>query len=1035
MAVPHGEEAMSNTTQLFYVTAGGTTADNTITDLTLSSGTIVSSTTVSQPGAALTGDLLTVDLVPQDGIYFLDVIANGDSTASVYEEHAGEAVSFSSAAFTVTETNNVHTDSLGVDTQNNIVYYTDGTSLYAEHFGSDFSGTPTKTDLGSLVQSTSITPTGALVYDQQDNTAYYAGVASSIYTTFSGTTGSITANYIYKVSGLTKSATASSVSISDAVKGGAQVPLSDGIVKGMALDTATDTLYFTTIPTPGYSGTTDAGLYALALSGANEGEITTIWAEAITSSNTSSAYAQMGSLTIDSVTGEYYIATTTGTLGEAGDILVGNVGNIGTAPAVLEATNTTADGENGTTIPAGLAVDPGISIASVSVLAVDGHSGVTSGVLTTADTVTFAVTLNEPASISGTPDLTLNDGGTATYVSGSGTDVLVFTYTPQAGQNTATLAVTSEAGSITDDFGAGLINTLSATFSGLHVDTTPPSLTLTGTSSDALQGGGSITALASTPIITDSTGTGTLTGATIAIASPKSGDVLGINGATSGTLDGGAITFSDSSGSSLVLSGSASLAEYEAALAEVTYLDGGTDTTTSGNPVRTLDWSVSEGALTSTTHSTSITILRPLTLSAGGTVTLHAGGAVTLDSSIKITDLDNDSVSSATISIGSGFTSGDTLNFVTQNGITGSYDAADGVLTLTGTASAAAYQVALASITLSNSNADPTNGGTDTLRSISYVVGDAAGESNSQSSEADVVCYLRGTQIVTARGIVPVETLAIGEHVVTRSGGLRPIKWLGHQRFQARFLRGNRAKIPVRIAVGALGDGLPLRDLFVSPGHSMLIGETLILARNLVNGVTITQDELPDEVHYIHIELDTHNCILAEGAWSESYTDAPGMRTQFQNETEFWALYPDYVTPPEIVTCHPRPEHGPALAQALAPIVARAAEGGQPGELRGWVDVIHPGGLIEGWAQDLAHPELPVLLEIWLGEERLGAVLACDPRDDLRQAGIGQGHCSFAFASNRGFTTAEMAQIEVRRASDEAVLGFTETLRQYVQAA
>ena len=43
----------------------------------------------------------------------------------------------------------------------------------------------------------------------------------------------------------------------------------------------------------------------------------------------------------------------------------------------------------------------------------------------------------------GTPTLTLNDGGTATYASGSGTNALVFDTTVAAGQNAASLAATA----------------------------------------------------------------------------------------------------------------------------------------------------------------------------------------------------------------------------------------------------------------------------------------------------------------------------------------------------------------------------------------------------------------------------------------------------------------------------------------------------------------------------------------------------------------------------------------------------------------
>ncbi len=80
-----------------------------------------------------------------------------------------------------------------------------------------------------------------------------------------------------------------------------------------------------------------------------------------------------------------------------------------------------------------------------------------------------------------------------------------------------------------------------------------------------------------------------------------------------------------------------------------------------------------------------------------GAQTFAGGGsAVTLDGSLTIADVDSGGMlTGATVSIGAGFLSGDTLSFVGQNGITGSYNATTGVLTLSGTASVANYQAAL----------------------------------------------------------------------------------------------------------------------------------------------------------------------------------------------------------------------------------------------------------------------------------------------------------------------------------------------------
>ena len=86
------------------------------------------------------------------------------------------------------------------------------------------------------------------------------------------------------------------------------------------------------------------------------------------------------------------------------------------------------------------------------------------------------------------------------------------------------------------------------------------------------------------------------------------------------------------------------------------------------------------------------------------------------------------------MSISSGFFTGDTLNFTDQNGITGSYNGSTGILTLSGAASVANYQAALASITYSSSVADPSNGGTDPSRTVSWSATDGIASSSTATS-------------------------------------------------------------------------------------------------------------------------------------------------------------------------------------------------------------------------------------------------------------------------------------------------------------
>jgi len=173
-----------------------------------------------------------------------------------------------------------------------------------------------------------------------------------------------------------------------------------------------------------------------------------------------------------------------------------------------------------------------------------------------------------------------------------------------------------------------------------------------------------------------------------------------------------------------------------------------------------------------------------------------------------------------------------------------------------------------------------------------------------------VPCYCRGTLIRTSRGEMPVEVLAIGDSVVTASGARRPIRWIGRRAYSRRFLASNPGAQPVRIRAGALAEGVPRRDLLVSADHAMFLDGMLVPAGCLVNGTTILRDRGPERLEYYHVELETHDVILAEGAPSETFVDDDS-RGLFHNAAEFTALYPQQASPAWF--CAPRVEHGPEL--------------------------------------------------------------------------------------------------------------------------
>jgi hypothetical protein len=176
-----------------------------------------------------------------------------------------------------------------------------------------------------------------------------------------------------------------------------------------------------------------------------------------------------------------------------------------------------------------------------------------------------------------------------------------------------------------------------------------------------------------------------------------------------------------------------------------------------------------------------------------------------------------------------------------------------------------------------NSQADTTRRGllARNIKTIAFV---AAGALVTKLTPANAVprpvCFLRGTKIQTVDGERRIEDLAVGDFLPTFFGGVRPIQWI------VRFRR-NKADAakpwqdharPVRIMKSALAPNVPHADLFVTPGHALLLDGVLVTAGSLINGTTIAAyaaDEY-DELEFFQIKLETHDAIFAEGAPCET---------------------------------------------------------------------------------------------------------------------------------------------------------------------
>ena len=311
---------------------------------------------------------------------------------------------------------------------------------------------------------------------------------------------------------------------------------------------------------------------------------------------------------------------------------------------------------------------------------------------------------------------------------------------------------------------------------------------------------------------------------------------------------------------------------------------------------------------------------------------------------------------------------------------------------------------------------------------------DSDGGSGLYITESDQPCYCRGTLILTDRGERPVEELEIGDRLVTLAGAQRPIKWIGRRGYAGRYILGRQDILPICIKPGALGDGVPRRDLWISPHHAMFLEGVLIEARDLINGVSIVQPTQIDEVEYFHLELETHDVILAEGAPSETFVD-DGSRMMFRNAHEYALLYPNEPRNPARFYA-PRLNEGYEVEAARRQIDARAGlrrsdvVRSAP-RLRGFVDLLAP-GRVAGWVQLPDQPDAPLCVDILAAGRLIGRALANVYRGDLVAAHIGHGCYGFQLALP---ADVDPATVEARCTIAETALPLTHAARVTVAAA
>nr|WP_228028434.1 Hint domain-containing protein [Donghicola mangrovi] len=155
------------------------------------------------------------------------------------------------------------------------------------------------------------------------------------------------------------------------------------------------------------------------------------------------------------------------------------------------------------------------------------------------------------------------------------------------------------------------------------------------------------------------------------------------------------------------------------------------------------------------------------------------------------------------------------------------------------------------------------------------------GDEPSFASPFSVPCFTPGTRIATRQGPIAVEDLRTGDLLLTRDNGFCPVLWVGRSHYRLAQSMGGARLQPVMIKAGAFGEGVPQTDLLISPDHQMLLtrrlmpralpcNELLVPARHLLSqaGVVVAPQR---EVEFVHVLMERHEILLADGAWTESY--------------------------------------------------------------------------------------------------------------------------------------------------------------------
>ncbi|MCP1229990.1 Hint domain-containing protein [Acetobacter indonesiensis] len=202
-------------------------------------------------------------------------------------------------------------------------------------------------------------------------------------------------------------------------------------------------------------------------------------------------------------------------------------------------------------------------------------------------------------------------------------------------------------------------------------------------------------------------------------------------------------------------------------------------------------------------------------------------------------------------------------------------------------------KVSTATMTANNISLKTDSGTTITAKSVTYDSSYTNAPKGDEVVAVDVedkngvICYLAGSMIRTPDGDVAIENLRVGDVVLAYANGqsvARDVIWAGrkHMAVQTHLPEAD-AGYPVRVKANAIADGVPYKDMLITPEHCLFLDGAFVPVRMLVNGGSIAYDHTITAYDYYHVETQQHSIIMADGALTESYLDT-GNRGSFRQD-------------------------------------------------------------------------------------------------------------------------------------------------------